>query len=100
MSVFSPVVKRSFAVALTFATVAITSLIVNSPARAWRGDGAAVGAGIAGGLVAGALIGSAVRPGYNGYTYGEGPVCHFERRRIQLDDGSVRVARVRICEAE
>jgi hypothetical protein len=60
--------------------------------------GCAVGAGIIGGLAAGAIIGSAIAP--RPY-YGPGPVyyapgCYWTRERIWTDWGW-RWRRVRVC---
>src|SRR5689334_16788535 len=69
--------KAVFALA-TAATIGVAALATPSPAQAWRGGWGGWGAGLAGGLIAGALIGGiassayAYGPGY-GYYGGGGP---------------------------
>jgi hypothetical protein len=76
-----------------------------------RGNGAAVAAGIIGGIAAGALIAGATRPAYAApsYSYGQGgPVyvedqgygqhCYWRRVRQQVDYDTVVIRRVRVCE--
>ena len=79
-----------------------------------RCDGCAVGAGVIGGLAAGAIIGSAIAnsqpapvyaappppppPAYaEPPEYIDGPVCHVERRQY-WDGYGYRVRRVEVCE--
>ena len=95
--------KKALMVAAAAATLVITG--VGSPAHAQRG----VGAGIAAGLIGGAIVGGAIAssrpyyygPGY-GY-YGPGPYyagaygpCYWQRQRF-WDGFSWRVRNVRVC---
>jgi hypothetical protein len=96
--------KLVFAFAAS-ATIAAGTMSVPAPAQAGC-VGCWVGAGVAGGLVAGAIIGSAARPYYYGgpgYYYGPGPapvyygpVCHWRRERY-WDGFAWNVRRVRVC---
>ena len=93
------------AAVLAVATMGTAMTVDTGRAEAfWRGGlrggyGPGIGLGIVGGLAAGALIASAARPAYYGEpVYEGGPVCHFERRRVVLDDGSYRMGRVRVCD--
>ena len=86
------------------ATIAAGTLSAPAPANAGC-FGCWVGAGVAGGLVAGAIIGSAARPYYGpGYYYGPGPApvyyapaCRWVRQRVVRPDGVVVVRPVRVC---
>ncbi len=112
--------KTGLAAVLATATVAGTTLSGVSEAEAGhrRGHGAAVAAGIIGGIAAGALIAGAARPAYGGSvyydepSYGYRPVrsyrtydyydepaqdCHWERRRVRLDPWTYTVRRVQVC---
>jgi hypothetical protein len=87
--------------------------------RGWRpGRGAAVAAGIVGGLAAGALIAGATAPAYAAPVYGPGyvpnsyapaygapaygyeyqPTCYTRRVRQVVDYDTVVIRRVRVCE--
>lgn len=87
--------------------------------RGWRpGRGAAVAAGIFGGLAAGALIAGATGPAYAAPSYGPGyvppsyvpaygapaygyeyqPTCYTRRVRQVVDYDTVVIRRVRVCE--
>jgi hypothetical protein len=90
--------------------------------RGWRpGRGAAVAAGIVGGLAAGALIAGATQPAYAAPVYGPGyvppsyapaygsgyapaygyeyqPTCYTRRVRQVVDYDTVVIRRVRVCE--
>jgi hypothetical protein len=82
--------------------------VMPSPANA-RCNGCAVGAGVIGGLAAGAIIGSAIAgpryaepappPVYYAAPpeYVEGPVCHVERQRF-WDGYGWRHRRVEVCD--
>jgi hypothetical protein len=105
------VMKTVFAAGLALATVGATMAATTGSAEArWRhGRGWGVGAGIVGGLAAGALIAGAARPAYGygypayGYpVYGEpayeyAPSCHLERRQVWIDDYRWTYRRVRVC---
>ena len=74
--------KTIFALAAA-ATIAVGTLVPDPGRRPWRGGG--IGLGILGGVVAGAIIGSAIanHPGY--YTYDDyreyaGPNCYWARK--------------------
>lgn len=110
--------------ALALATVGGATLagMQDAEAQYRRGHrGAAVAAGVIGGLAAGALIAGATRPAYGydyGYSrpvyghgyrdYGYAPAygarrvyvqdCHWERRRVWLDRYTYTVRRVRVCD--
>jgi hypothetical protein len=82
------------------ATIAAAATV--APTDAHAGRGAAIAAGIFGGLAVGALIGSAVAApyGYYGGHYYVGPVyppaCFWQSRRV-WDGYGWRRARVRVC---
>ncbi|MBY0612494.1 MAG: hypothetical protein K2P80_09940 [Beijerinckiaceae bacterium] len=104
--------KKVTAAALAVATIGASMTVMSSQADAYyrgRGRGAAVGLGILGGVVAGAAIAGAARPGYGYYDgpayYGDpayvvddGPVCRIERRKVYLDDVTYKIRRVRVCD--
>ena len=76
--------KKTLTAFATAATLAVAAVAAPQPAQA-RCFGCAVGAGIIGGLAAGAIIGSVARPyyyapgySYPGYAYGPGPVYYGE----------------------
>ena len=90
------------------ATLAVSAVAVPAPAQAQRG----VGAGVAAGLIGGAIVGGAIAsqngyyggPGY-GY-YGGGPAyvadpgyggCYMQRQRF-WDGYGWRVRRVQVCD--
>jgi len=77
--------------------VALATAIAPQPAQARNGQNAAA---IAGGLAAGAIIGSQVGRddddrGYRRSRYRE---CHMERREFEDRYGNIRVRRVRVCD--
>jgi len=88
------------------ATIAGSLAAVTPPAHA---DGGRIAAGVAGGLIGGALLGGAIaasRPAYAapapvyvapGPTYVEEPPCHFERERF-WDGYGWRHRRIRVCD--
>ena len=91
--------KKMIAAALAVATIA-GSAVVAPPAKAHDG----VGAGIAAGLLGGAIVGGAIaasRPAYGGPVYvaeppGPPPGCFYRRERYW--DGYAWVIRpVRVC---
>ncbi len=100
-----PVKKLVLALAAS-ATIAAATLSAPAPAQAGC-VGCWIGAGVAGGLVAGAIIGSAARPYYYGpgpgYYYGPGPApvyyapaCRWVRQRF-WDGYAWNVRSVRVC---
>jgi hypothetical protein len=74
--------------------------------------GCAVGAGVVGGLAAGAIIGSAIANSGPVYAappppppvyveepaYAEGPICHLERRQVWIEGYGWRTRRMQVCE--
>lgn len=95
--------SKTLTVLAAAATLGLATFAAPQPAQA-RCVGCAVGAGIIGGLAAGAIIGSAIAPGpyYGpGYYYGPGPVyyrpgCYWTRQRVWTEWGW-RLRRVRVC---
>jgi len=88
---------KAFVTAAAFAG----ALALAIPAHAENGRNAAAAAGAVGGLAVGAAIAGAAnegRPVRRYETYDDGPRCHMERRRVQLDEDTYRVQRVRVCE--
>ena len=99
---------------IALAAAALMAAAMPSPAQA-NCHGCAVGAGVLGGLAAGAIIGSAIansQPRYvepapvsaappPGYAeppeYVEGPVCHMERRQV-WDGYGYRIQRMEVCD--
>lgn len=81
-------------------TVAMVAAPQSAQARHWHHGGYGVGAGIIGGLAAGAIIGSAANgyygPGYYGPSYAYGPGCYWRRERVWTHWGP-RWRRVRVC---
>jgi len=93
--------KTIVAATLAATTLAGSMTLGAGEANAYyRGRGAAIGLGIAGGVIAGAAIaGAARRPYYyDEPAYYDGPVCHWERRRVYLDDVTYTYRRVRVCD--
>jgi hypothetical protein len=117
--------KRGAVVALAAATVVTGVVALSSDAEAgWRHRrGAAVAAGIIGGIAAGALIAGATRPAYGyssgyyaapAYGYGHGyapvtdgyvhggygyqPTCYWTKQRRWIDEDTMVVRRVRVCQ--
>lgn len=97
--------SKTLTVLAAAATLGLATMAAPQPARA-DCIGCAVGAGIIGGLAAGAIIGSAVapRPYYYGPGYYAGPGapvyyapgCYWARQRIWTQWGW-RWRRVRVC---
>ncbi|MBI3437029.1 MAG: hypothetical protein HY056_18420 [Proteobacteria bacterium] len=98
---------RTLTALLAAATVAVTLTAASGDAFAQR-RGAAVAAGVLGGLAAGAIIGGAIAGGPPAYAapppayYAPppayyGPVCHIERQRY-WDGYAWRVQRVEVCD--
>ena len=81
-------VKKTIAAGLAALTLGTATIATSSPAEAWwrYGWGAPVAAGVLGGLAAGAIIGSAVRP-YAYGPYGYGPYGAPCVRRRPVYDG-------------
>jgi hypothetical protein len=104
--------KRSLIVPL--AAAALVAAAMPSPAQAYC-RGCAVGAGVIGGLAAGAIIGSAIANSQPRYAepdvvyappppayaeppeYVDGPTCHMERRQF-WDGYAYRIRRVEVCD--
>lgn len=94
---------KTLAALATGGVIAAAAVTVPAPAQA--SNGAAIAAGVVGGLAAGAIIGSAVAPHYS-YGYAPGPVyyggpyaysrCHLVRQKVWTDYGP-RWRRVRVC---
>ena len=88
-------------IALVAAGLSAAALPTAAEARC---NGCAVGAGVIGGLAAGAIIGSAIANGQPRYVEPapvyveeEGPVCHVERQRF-WDGFAWRHRRVEVCD--
>lgn len=95
-------VKNTVAAGLAALTLGTATISTSTPAAAWYryGWGAPVAAGVIGGLAAGAIIGSAVRPyGYGpAYAYGPGPYPCVRRRPVYDGYGNFAGYRpVRVC---
>jgi hypothetical protein len=96
-------VKKTILAVVAAATIAVGTLSAPTTADAdWRGGG--VGLGILGGIVAGAIIGSAIanHPGYYTYDgyYADAPYhCpyggYWARKAWHDDEGNVRYGRPR-----
>jgi hypothetical protein len=104
--------KKTLMAAAAVATLAISSIAAPAPAHAQRG----LGAGIAAGVIGGAIVGGALAapryygPGYGyygpGYGYYGGPAyvaapaydpgCYWQRQRF-WDGYGWRIRRVRVC---
>jgi hypothetical protein len=104
MSVFKTNGRKLMAGLLAISTLGAAMTLNTGAAEAyWRGGGwrggwgPGIGLGVVGGLAAGALVAGAARPYYyDGPGYYEGG-CRLVRRPVTLDDGSYRMARVRVC---
>lgn len=100
------VLKKTMLAGLAALTLSTGVVATTAPAAAWYrgGWGGPVAAGVIGGLAAGAIIGSAVRPayGYNSY-YGYAPApvydpCYRARRPVYDEYGNFAGYRpVRVC---
>ena len=97
-------------IALAAAGLVAAALPTSAQARC---DGCAVGAGVLGGLAAGAIIGGAIANSQPRYVepvpvYGpppprvyyedDGPVCHVERQRIWVEGYGYRTRRMEVCD--
>jgi len=99
----------------TLAAATLVAAAMSSPAHAYC-RGCAVGAGVIGGIAAGAIIGSAIANSQPRYyedpapvyaappadyveppDYVDGPVCHTERQQI-WDGNAYRTRRVQVCD--
>jgi hypothetical protein len=83
------------------AAALFTAVAPQSAEAGWRHrHGWGVGAGILGGIAAGALIAGAAsaHPGYYAAPVYSGPDCYWVRQRRETWDGYVVVRRVRVCE--
>jgi hypothetical protein len=91
--------------------VSVTPTPAEAQYRAYRGHpgyayrhhrrgnrGAAVAAGVVGGLALGALAAGAARPAYAAPAYGYGGDCYVVRRRFVDDWGRTFVRRETVCE--
>ncbi len=91
--------RKTIAVMAAASALAIATVSTPQPAQA-RCIGCAIGAGVAAGVIGGALIAGASRPygyGYNPYpAYGYYSPCHWERRSYWNGWGWV-VRPVRVC---
>lgn len=93
------------------AAAGLVAAALPSTAQA-RCDGCAIGAGVIGGLAAGAIIGGAIANSGPRYYepapvyverpprvyYEEGPVCHVERRRVWVEGYGWRTRRLEVCD--
>ena len=88
--------KKFVSATLAIAVVA-GSLVATAPANAQRG--AAVAAGVLGGIAAGAIIASQPRPYYApAPVYAEPqPACYWQRQRV-WDGYAWRIQRVQVCQ--
>lgn len=115
MTMFSSLSKKALAAGLALATIGGTMAASTGSAEAywrghggWHGRGWGVGAGVLGGLAAGALIAGAARPAYYpGYAYpayggpvyeGYEPACYIQRRQVWIDQQRWVYRNVRVCE--
>jgi MFS family permease len=90
--------KKTIFVLAAVATIVVGTLSTPTPADArWRGGG--IGLGILGGVVAGAIIGSAIadHDGYYRYDdYRDAPRgCYWARKAWRDEDGNVHYGRPR-----
>ena len=100
--------KKTLLALCAAATLAVSAVAVPAPAQAQRG----VTAGVAAGLIGGAIVGGAIAsqngyygPGYGYYAPGPayvaepgyGPDCFWQRQRF-WDGYTWRVRRVRVCD--
>jgi MFS family permease len=90
--------KKTIFVLAAVATIVVGTLSAPTPADArWRGGG--IGLGILGGVVAGAIIGSAIadHDGYYRYDdYRDAPRgCYWARKAWRDEDGNVHYGRPR-----
>ena len=105
--------KKALVAVLSAATISGTVALTSTPAEAWhRGyshgyhpgyayrhhrrsnRGAAIAAGVVGGLALGAIAAGAARPAYAAPAYD----CYVVRRRFVDDWGRTFVRRERVCE--
>ena len=92
--------KTTIAAGLAAVTLGTATIATSTPAAAWYryGWGAPVAAGVIGGLAAGAIIGSAIRPYGYAPAYGPGPYPCLRRRPVYDAYGNFAGYRpVRVC---
>jgi hypothetical protein len=100
---------------IALAAAALVAAALPSSAQA-RCHGCGVGAGLIGGLAAGAIIGSAMAnsgpayaapaPVYDAppppagvyYNDADAPVCHVERQRVWIEGYGWRARRIEVCD--
>ena len=77
------VMSKFLAVLVAAVTIGISATATSNPAEA-RCSGCAIGAGVAAGLIGGALVAGAVSRPYYGpaYVAGPGPGCYYTRQRF------------------
>jgi hypothetical protein len=113
--------KKALAVALVASTFGAGMIVASSEAEARPRRGAAIAAGIIGGIAAGALIAGAARgayaaPGYGYYDRGYAPAygggyryvndgyyaaprrCYTTKQRYWIDEDTIAIRRVRVCD--
>lgn len=95
-------IKNTLAAGLAALTLGTATISTSTPAAAWwrggYGFGAPVAAGVIGGLAAGAILGSAIRPYGYGPAYAYGPAPCVRRRPVYDAYGNFAGYRpVRIC---
>ena len=90
--------KKTILALVAAATIAVSMLSPTTADARWRGGG--IGLGILGGVVAGAIIGSAIANHDGYYRYDDyreyaGPNCYWARKAWRDEDGNVHYGRPR-----
>ena len=100
--------KKTLMALAAIATLAVSAVAAPAPAHAQRGFGAGLAAGVIGGAIVGGALAApyAYGPGYGyygpGYGYYGGPAyvaddyCYWQRQRF-WDGYGWRIRRVRVC---